>query len=848
MKALKKRILGSLLALLLCAIHIGTDSCGIYVMTGDLSRVCLFQPAVKSPREMFPFFYSNSIYFQTNLYENEYAIYSNKGSIDANSRYYLSDYDVITEDWYKHLKKKVSREAIYDLLFSIDVKQFYQKYDSLKANNLFYKLLQTPAYRQELSYFEIIKEIELANYAGDEWNCNDCPEITKAGNLVWKDVYSNEVSNKSYYIKNDNPVQIDVLDSILKNISHTKNQFLINRYAFILCRYYYYGFDYASLAQTYQQYFAQQPDSYFLKNYALYFLALTKPDAERNYLFSLVYKNCPEKRYRTQELFQHSLLSQTLAFAKNKEEEATILMMGIAQNPYNCLDKVERIISIAPNHELVPFILTREINKIEDGLLGDKYTGIGGELANYTYEENKDNYYPWGENKAADEKKIIDRNRKKKMQLKRCLALVKSLSTKSGKYQSFYQLAAGYLSYINMDYGQARYYYMQNALINEQDKSVQLQLAINKLLLNISESNTIDENTETAVVNLLAIVNRKGAKYFYPEYIQSQLLFFIGQLYLEKGATYKGIMLLAHSKNVFDYQAPYYAKNAYHLMLDRANEADYDSIIYTINKKQKTAFEQILCAPGIQHVEQYDDNNTFNWDYNYYERVNSYTWNLNKVYDMKSTYHIQRNELAKAYAATCHIDTAYWSQFPNNYFRDDNPFWVYPGDLHYSFNKTGERFNKNIVLKQVLNLFKVAANSKGNAKALAYFQIANFYLSTTTHGKYWLLQNNYWYNYANDIDESFYQAYESDFVKNHPTYFKPTWALKYYLLALQESKTEDLAGMCTYMAWVASNRINKPNENNPYLNALKNKHLGTYYYDHYSNCELTDKFFAKYYQ
>jgi hypothetical protein len=91
---LKKLILGSLFTVLFCLLGKGTDSCGVYVLTGDLSRVCLFQPATKTPLEMFPFFYSNSYYFQPNIYNN----YSQVNEADLGNKYYISDYNVITTD------------------------------------------------------------------------------------------------------------------------------------------------------------------------------------------------------------------------------------------------------------------------------------------------------------------------------------------------------------------------------------------------------------------------------------------------------------------------------------------------------------------------------------------------------------------------------------------------------------------------------------------------------------------------------------------------------------------------------------------------------------------------------
>lgn len=844
MKALKKPILGSFFIALFCLFYKGTDSCGVYVLTGDLSRVCLFQPATKTPLEMFPFFYSNSYYFQPDVY-NEY---SHVNEIDIKSKYYISDYEVITNDWVKHFNNKVSFDEVYQLIFEKDVKDFYKEYDLLKASDPFFKLLQKPEYKEELAYFEIVKELELFAYDNNEWSCYDCPAISKTGKLVWIDAYSNDYLNNKEYVMNDNPSKTNLEIQILENLAKTKNPFLISRYAFVLCRMYYYSFQYNLLEQTYDKYLANLPDNYFLKNYGRYFLALTKPAAERNYLLSLVYKNCPEKRYRTQELFTKKLLPQTLQLAKNNEEKGTILIMGVSQNPYNCIAEVEQIVKVAPNHELIPFVITREINKIEDGLLGDEYTGIGGELANMNYEptEDFDYYYYVNKTDAANEKKILNRTLKKKLHLKRCWNMLKTLSIKPSIYQSFYQLAAGYLSYINKDYGQANYYYMQNALINEKDKKVSLQLAINKLLLTISTSDKLDEKAEFGVLNILNTLKTHKADYFFPEYTKSQLLFFVGKLYLEKDETYKGIMLLGHSSNVFDYQEPYYAKNAYHLMLDKANEADYDSIIAVINKKQKTPFEKLLCADGIFHTEQYDTTNTFYYDENYYEKISHSPWDLNRIYDMKSTYHMQRNEIYKAYAATCHIDKNYWNIFPNDNFINDNPFWVAPASPHFSFNKFDKTYNKHVVLKELIRLINTANISTGNKKALAYFQIANFYLSITVHGKFWIMQNNYWYDYNPGEENEEYSSYSKTFVNEHSSFFKPKLALKYYLMALQEAKSEDLAAMSTYLAWVANNKI-KHSDTNPYLKHLKIKRLGMYYYEKYSNCELINKFFDKYY-
>lgn len=108
------------------------------------------------------------------------------------------------------------------------------------------------------------------------------------------------------------------------------------------------------------------------------------------------------------------------------------------------------------------------------------------------------------------------------------------------------------------------------------------------------------------------------------------------------------------------------------------------------------------------------------------------------------------------------------------------------------------------------------------------------------------MQNNYYYYYYPGDENEEYSSYSKTFVNEHNSFFKPRLALKYYLMVLQEAKSEDLAAMSTYMAWVANNKI-KYNDTNPYLKYLKNKRLGMYYYENFSNCELINKFFDKYY-
>jgi hypothetical protein len=208
----------------------------------------------------------------------------------------------------RHLNNEVSYDEVFNLLFEKNLADFYKEFDLLKTSNPFLKLLQKPKYKEELAYFKIIKELELFAYGSNEWSCNDCPEINKKGKLVWIDAYSNDYLNNNKYLMNDNPHKADVEVEILNNLAKSTNQFIKNRYAFVLCRLYYYSYQYNLLEQTYNKYLAHLPNTYFLKNYGMYFFALTKPAIERNYLLSLVYKNCPEKRYRTQELFIKKLL------------------------------------------------------------------------------------------------------------------------------------------------------------------------------------------------------------------------------------------------------------------------------------------------------------------------------------------------------------------------------------------------------------------------------------------------------------------------------------------------------------------------------------------------------------
>lgn len=758
-----------------------------------------------------PFFYSSDLYYGSPSYETPVFGVDLPGEYDENTDQWLA---------YLHAEKNFKdKQAIYSVLYETDPVTYFEKQDSLLKHNSFFALLKKGKYARVKTYLDFAKRCEALTNSYDPWECNDCPDISKPS--------SEQINGYPYsYTDETAPRQLSPITlEGEKLLQQCKDPSLKTRYAFLLVKLSFYSREQQRAKGWYDAYLSALDNSNWIKGSALLYIANMSPQPERDYLLSRVFDMAPSKRMRSQQLYSLKNEEGALALCKNKHEEAIVKTMQALQNPGRCIDVIREVYAEAPSNHTLPMLIVREINKLEDWLLTPKYTEFGPALAKQDYDEVKGEYVRIF-NTASD-----------KAYLAEVRALLESmLSSSSSKPDpAFLHICAGYLAFIEHDWKKSADHYAQAEQLPA-DPNLTAQLKLNKLWLQISAEQQINERTEQ---NIFDYIYQLKTQALFPEKetVLNQFILAMANLFIEKGSKAKGLMLLAHTRRAYG-ELPYlsWSKSNYNIILEQASPGDYEKMIAIIDKKNKTAFEIFLC----------EDVSAYRWD-----EIKP-GWNRNKLLDMKATYYVQHNDIVNAYKTTCEIAPAYWNEEPYGMFKDDNPFLVNPWNGHLGMNEGNKIiYNKRIFLEKLLRLQAALAKSTGEKKAHLYYEIGNAYYSMTWHGKYWIMNRTFW-----STNEPF--ASESRMFDD--MYYGCNIAAVYYRKAMELSKDEELASVaCLMLGNCEENkrryrvqikdRYSDEAYNdtpNPYVQQLKKKLGNTRYYDELtSNCLLFEKFLAK---
>ncbi len=807
MKKLKQPIFLCISLLLLFWPPKSTNSCGFYISMEEY-RFWTFDPNMGSEPGLQPLFYSMD--YSHNGFYPDYNAY------DAGEKVALDNYDENVNLWSKYClkkapNKKVSKDDIRLILYNTAPINYFAIKDGLLEENSFLKFAKAnPAV---LQYLDFAKKAEYQSNFHDSWSCPDGPEIIAPGKIKPGERY---YSYSDYEISPDPINGLNTIEEGKHLLAKCKDPFLKQRYAFQIVRTSFYNLDSISLIENYNQYLAPLPIQNWLRNNALLYEVEFHSGPERNLGLAHIFDVCPDKRFRCEELFKNALFEETYQLASNKHEQALIQVMHTLQQPMEQLSSLQKIMALEPNNKFLPFLLVREINKLEDWILAQKYNGFGS-----TRNEGLETY---------SELSKIEVDKQKARDTKYAQAVLtfveSSLEMKELPRKSFYNLAAGYIAFILKDLKLVEKYY-KKVKIEELGELGKTQFLINNYMLSLSLS---DKVTHTIENDLYACLERlRKMEITFPQYKQLsyQLVNFSAAEFIQRGSLAKGLMLYGKSAQPYAYHPLIGIGNVYTQIYSYATPNAIDEMIALINKQNPSPFEKYLA--GTVYTYTYDVN----------EYISS--WDVNKLLDLKSMKLVQADKLILAYDAVKKIDTAYWSNEVNSLFRKDDPFCLNPWDGHAPFNFRNVRYNKVSFLKELISLKTAANAAKGEAKARLLLKIANAYYSMTFNGKFWIMQKNYHMGYSPE------DGYTTDgTVPNTDlNYYSGARAKYYYHQILAISKDPKLLGATVYIL----NTAYELNEAQLKINRarIKSNSNATDYYEQLSgNCDLFYEFIKTY--
>jgi hypothetical protein len=691
-----------------------------------------FSPEAFVAKEYTPFFYTEYISYYGDYYYSE----------NSTSRYN----DVIVNEWYGYFNDKLDKKSLEYLLTKATTKGVDSVYNHIKG-----KIAVLPDGMPPLKTLKLDKK--KVNAFFDYLLLAKSTEVFAATDVTYSWEPQPEI---------DAPAALE--EQILKQLKRAKDPFIKQRIWFQLVRYYYFmerGDPTISTEtsktlnafNTYKSTFPQNMMYHRALGYVAGWYYKNKNYAMSNYLNSLCYNYSMEAKIPAEWSFrpqEETDWSKTLEMAKTTAEKATLWhLLGIHYDPQRA---IQEIVKLDPKSEKLDLLLARIVNKTEYSL---------------------DNFYQSAPDSAA------------KQSLKQNTALVSNIALKNNTAKPyFWNLAAGYLNFMNQDYTAARSFYnTAKKQLPKDDKLVIAQYKILDWTLYVKELKNIDAKTEAQMIEPLNwFANLKEGKDTIPSLrfykALDESISNVAERYKKQGDVIKA--------NVFKSYFDFYTDN---------NKIEQMKTL--LQKQYKTAFEQTMLRyyPFDMHDLYYHQSQVLTYE----DKIDEAIVMMNKS---QSGGFVMPANPFNSRINDCH----------------DCDHEAKPAKDLYAIDVLKTMQNIKAEIKQGKNVYK-------NAYLLANaFYNISFYGNSRTFYQAKVMQVEG--NTPFEIPKAFREMLLSNKI-----------AEKYYLMAANAAKTKEQKARCTFMA-------SKCERNESYNRAYnKPKNANSSYWD----VNIEPVFFGKYF-
>jgi hypothetical protein len=717
-------ILHSFSLIILLVLPANIFSCG-WSESYETIRLALFRAALPSFEKLDKYIYSSDLYMKTGRISHR-------------------DQDINCKEWTAKLGENIKSEDVYEILYTTDssVLQNAIESDSLTSRfkqNSFIASLSLPKNKPFLKYISTAKRCEFGSEIDNKWE-------------NW------DVTNQDVILDDDYPN----LDDLILN---QKDSFLKRRYAFLNLRSSFYEQNQTKVHDLYDKYFKDNSTT-ILSEWAKYYMALgLKNDAETNYNLSQILVKSDDKANACVQHFNDSLVTQTLAFAKNDIEKGIIKSIPLLYNPAPTIENLKEIATLIPDNELFSFLVQREINKLEDWIFTPKYSNNS---RSYNYEDEA--------SKLAYLKAKLENEQKDLKALQDLKSLLIDVHSKSkGQQKDFLSSAIAQLCFINDEVDEGSKF--TNLISVNANPSIQVQKNVQLALITLKKNDLKTDETQEKLYNYFNEIEDAVAddstlfKSMYSLYgIASE------DFYQIKDITTAGLLFMKSNNKQYNYNDYYYNNYPYNYKyfysylgyFDRhAKTNDIDDLITLVRKSNKTNFERYICSGNIAK------------DINYY-------------LDLKGTIAFRNNDLELAQKTFSEMPKNFWKK--TYYFKDylnENPF--FPKALNYAVSnrKFDYQFNKANFVKEMIRL-------RDSKTASDYLKLANAYYNVSSYGNAWMM-TSYEQSGGSYNDYIYGDSIENQKKYGLGNYFYLTLAKDYYQKALQLSKNKEQKAVCSLM-------------------------------------------------
>ena len=775
MVQMKSKISGTFLVInLFIQSALPVFSCGFYETEADYQAM-MFRAMLPNMKCFMPFHYTTSgNYYTYNWY------YNFTTDLSDNDRYRNCS------EWLAICDNSVFIQDISEIQYNTKGDMFIKSYseksltDDFK-NNSFIEFLVKEENRELLDYMLFAKKMELTEIYNDrrfeEWSTSSI--YRRDGEYEDGRTYWDNYNEWDKYDRWDK--KSELLQIAHTQLNKTSSPFLKQRYAFQVCRLKYQLGKTEDILQIFNQYFGKTDPNSLMSIWAAFFTGMSLEDDNRYAFLIQSFMYSDEKKLRSVQQFDNFYNPDLLT----KSEHSMAIIMTTLQDPGRVIDRIREAYTLDKNNKYIPFLILREVNKLEDWMITPLFYGkysitntdvfTCDKKNGYGYIGNEEEYY-------SDFQKLRAENIRTDKQYLRELKtfLTEILPQSNGYIKDYYSICLAHLCLLQENAAEANKY-LSMISVNA-NPTIKLQQKLETIWLAIKTQDIHSEKFKSIFMeNISDLEKIKSPGYDNRTMLYTLTLSLANEYFKKNDKVYGNLMRL--KSNIYhnitgewsdimeDY---YYARQAYYFIeyFDyNATTSDIDQLIKLMEKDNKTDFEKYLCKQPLPAVNVYKD--------------------------LKGTLAFRNNDLQLAYETFSSMPEDYWQSSNGLYFNDylnENPFEA-KGLKDEKYRNFDYKFNKAEFVKQLIDLKKQSETDKNN-RLDCYIKLGNAYFNVSYFGNSWMMTRYRWstgYRYYADNMDCLPQWYQN--------YLTASIARQYFETVLKETDNKEQSAYASLMLY-----------------------------------------------
>jgi hypothetical protein len=703
-------------------------ACGFSAWPGEY-RFWLLQPDLAPAADLAPFYFAS-----TYLYHDDMTSAA-RPDISQN-----------IDEWMAETGGAATRADIDSLLNNTSPADFFDLQRQASANT-FLRWLRAPGHTEWMRYITLSKKVEGIAANPDPWDENGL---------------------RNY--KSD-----AVVRELRRLHQEARSSFVQLRSAYQCLRLL--GLEHDGLMQQiYDAWVAPVRSKSWVKAAALYQLAIRRSDMEGHYLLVQAY-DAGYQRTPCLMRFDPEKTDSLLDLARNTHEQAVVLAMRAFNSRGRALPDIARIYALAPGHRDLPFLLLREINKIEDWLVTSRVTDFNEPAV----PDLEVNYYE----SVRPYRDDVARNRRSDSAYAQQLdAFLQRVLAGRKKDHPLLQLYSAHLALVLGKPARARQQLDAVAATQQLSKKLRTQLRVSRLLLDLEDG--FGPKTEARFLQL-AKASDEELGVVDPDILRNQLVLYTSRKLRAHGDRVRGLMLLSQTNRALGELPISRYKTLAQFIGEEARAEDYDAMISILSKQHKSPFEKFVTRSAFRSPEE------FSSEHPGPDSTHGY-WDRNCLLDYKAGWYLRQHRTQEALATLQRIPRVYWNEYPYKDYPLNDPFYVNLYDIN---EESGIVSVNKLQAVQEIRRREQRLAAGGRQAAQDCYELGNAWFNMSYYGGNWLMTRQYWSQY-----EMASYPYRSGHVRRSPEnddYYGCRRARSYYEQGWRLARDRKLKTFCYYM-------------------------------------------------